>query len=48
MNTCERAFRKFEMYGFEFGGNYVHFRVNIPKKYSVTNAQIMLKSGSSK
>ena len=53
MNDCEEAFREFEKCGFEFGpvgfgGNHVHFRVNIPKKYSLQKAVIMLKSRSSK
>ncbi len=53
MNNCEAAFREFEICGFEFGpigfgGNHTHFRVNIPKRYSITNAEIMLKSRSSK
>ena len=53
MNICEAVFREFESCGFEFGpfgfgGNHVHFRVNIPKKYSILNAQIMLKSQFSK
>ncbi|MBU0758106.1 MAG: transposase [Nanoarchaeota archaeon] len=52
MNTCQEAFREFEKFGFEFGpigfgGNHTHFRVNIPKKYSILVAEIMLKSGSS-
>jgi REP element-mobilizing transposase RayT len=29
-----------------FGGNHVHFQANIPKKYSVMAAEIMLKSNS--
>ncbi len=53
MNDCILAFREFEKFGFEFGpigfgGNHVHFRVNIPKKYSIQNAEIMLKSISSR
>ena len=49
MNDCEEAFREFEKCGFEFGpigfgGNHVHFRVNIPKKYSVKATIIILKS----
>ena len=53
MNTCEEAFREFEKCGFEFGpvgfgGNHTHFRVNVPKKYSIEVAEIMLKSRSSK
>ena len=53
MNDCEAAFHELEMYGFEFGpigfgGDHTHFRVNVPKRYSITNAEIMLKSNSSK
>ena len=53
MNTCEAALRELESCGFEFGeigfgGNHTHFRVNIPKRYSVQIAEIMLKSRSSK
>lgn len=53
MDTCTAALREFEKFGFEFseigyGGNHVHFTVNVPKKYSVLNAIIMLKSRSSK
>ena len=53
MNDCEEAFREFEKYGFEFGpvgfgGNHTHFRVNVPKRYSIQIAEIMLKSRSSK
>ena len=52
IDTCTEAFREFEKLGFEFGefgfgGSHVHFLVNIPKKYSVQNAEIMLKSRSS-
>jgi len=53
MDDCTEALREFEKHGFEFseigyGGNHVHFSVDVPKKYSVLTAQIMLKSGSSK
>ena len=53
MNDCEEAFREFESLGFEFGeigfgGNHTHFRINLPKKYSIIDAEIMLKSRSSK
>ena len=53
MNDCEAAFREFESCGFDFGeigfgGNHVHFRVNVPKTYSIEDAEIMLKSRSSK
>ena len=53
IDTCTMAFRELEAHGFEFGtfgfaGNHVHFLANIPKRYSVTVAEIMLKSRSSK
>ena len=53
MDDCAAGFKEFEQCGFEFGpmgfgGNHVHFRVNVPKKYSMQNAVIMLKSRSSK
>jgi len=53
IDTCIGAFRELERFGFEFGdfgfaGNHVHFLVNIPKKYSVEVAEIMLKSRSAK
>jgi REP element-mobilizing transposase RayT len=48
---CEAGFRELEKYGFEFGnigfgGTHVHFSVNVPKRYSVTQAEIMLKRSS--
>ena len=51
IDTCTAAFREFETLGFEFGvfgfgGTHVHFLVNVPKKYSVEVAEIMLKSRS--
>jgi len=53
MNTRVEGFYELERFGFEFrdfsfAGNHVHFQVNIPKKYSVEVAEIMLKSWSSK
>ena len=53
INTCTQAFRDLERFGFEFGdfgfaGNHVHFQINIPKKYSLEDAEIMLKSYTSK
>ncbi len=53
IDNCIAAFREFEAHGFEFGeigfgGNHSHFRVNIPKRYSVMVAEIMLKSRSAK
>ena len=52
MDDCTLAFNEFEKHGFVFGeigygGNHVHFSVDIPKKYSVQIAEIMLKSRSS-
>ncbi len=52
MNDCEAAFREFEHCGFKFGpigfgGNHTHFRVDVPKRYSIEVAEIMLKSRSS-
>ncbi|MBI5697038.1 MAG: transposase [Thaumarchaeota archaeon] len=49
--ACAAGLRENEQYGFVFGpigfgGTHVHFRVDIPKKYSVTNAEIMLKRSS--
>ena len=53
MNDCEEALREFEHFDFEFGpvgfgGNHTHFRVNVPKRYSIQTAVTMLKSHSSK
>ena len=53
INTCTSALKEFEAHGFEFGtigygGSHVHFQVNVPKKYSIQTAEIMLKSRSSK
>lgn len=49
--ACEAGFRELEKYGFKFGpigfgGTHVHLRVNVPKKYSVMQAEIMLKRSS--
>ncbi len=51
IDTCSDALREFESLEFGilgFGGNHVHFDVDVPKKYSVEVAEIMLKSRSSK
>ena len=53
IDTCIGAFRELERFGFQFGEfgfaeNHVHFQVNIPKKYSLMTAEIMLKSWSAK
>ena len=51
IDACTRGFKELESCGFEFGpigfgGTHVHGRVNIPKKYSVEVAEIMLKQHS--
>ena len=53
IDTCIEGFLELERFGFEFGefgfaGNHVHLQVNIPKRYSVQTAEIMLKSYSAK
>jgi len=53
INACMAGFRELEAYGFEFGkfgfgGTHTHFAVNVPQKYSVLNAKIMLKSRAAK
>ncbi len=53
IDTCTEGFRDLERFGFEFGefgfaGNHVHLQVNIPKRYSVQTAEIMLKSHSAR
>ena len=49
--TCEAGLRENEKHGFKFGpigfgGTHVHFRADIPKRYSVMQAEIMLKRSS--
>ena len=53
INSCTSGFKELEAFGFQFGtigfgGTHVHFDVNVPKKYSVMVAEIMLKSRSAK
>jgi len=53
IDTCVQSFKEFEAQGFAFGeigfaGTHVHFLANVPKKYSITDAEIMLKSRSAK
>ena len=53
IETCKERFKELEHLGFEFGefgfaGNHVHFQVNIPKRYSVEDTEIILKSETSK
>jgi REP element-mobilizing transposase RayT len=52
IDACVEGFRELEALGFEFGkigfaDNHVHFSVNMPKRYSVEDAETMLKSRSS-
>jgi len=49
IDICIQAFHDLERLAFEFGDfgfalNHVHFLVNIPKRYSVETAEIILKS----
>jgi REP element-mobilizing transposase RayT len=49
IDICIQTFHELERFGFEFGDfgfalNHVHFLVNIPKRYSVETAEIILKS----
>src|SRR3989338_757603 len=51
IDACTRGFKELEAYGFEFGtigfgGTHVHGHVNVPQKYSVLKAKIMLKNRS--
>ena len=51
IDACTEAFRELEAFGFEFdelgfAGNHTHFLVNVPKRYSIQVAEIMLKSRS--
>jgi len=53
IDTCTEGFRELERFGFEFdefgfAGTHVHFPVNVPKRYSIQTAEIMLKSHSAK
>jgi len=53
IDTCTKAFKNLEQLGFEFGEfgfavNHVHFQVNVPKKYSVEDTEIILKSNTAK
>ena len=48
---CEAGLRENEKFGFKFGpigfgGTHVHFRVDVPKRYSKQQAEIMLKRSS--
>jgi len=53
IQVCEAGFKELERFGFEFGafgfaGTHVHFAVNVPEKYSMTNAKTILKTWSAK
>lgn len=53
IDTCTAGFKELEKFGFEFGVmefpvDHVHLSVNIPKRYSVQDAEIMLKDHSAK
>ncbi len=44
IDDCSSAFKEFERCGFEFGeigfgGNHVHFSLDVPKKYSIEVAE---------
>ena len=49
--VCEAGLRELESFGFRFGpigfgGTHVHLRVDVPKRYSKQDAEIMLKRSS--
>jgi len=53
IDTCTAAFREMEAFGFQFGeigfgGTHVHLQVDVPKRYSLEDATIMLKSRSAR
>ena len=48
IDTCKHRLKELESLGFEFADNHVHFQVNIPKKYSLEEAEIILKSETAK
>ena len=53
IDTCIAGFKELEAFGFEFGEmgfplNHAHISLNLPKKYSVSEAIGMLKSHSAK
>jgi hypothetical protein len=53
IDTRTEGFSELERFGFEFGefcfaGGHVHFQVNVPKSYSIKDAEIKQKSYSAK
>ena len=53
IDSCTAGFRELEAFGFQFGEfgfpvDHVHLSVNVPKGYSLRDADIMLKDHSAK
>lgn len=53
IDACVAGFRELEAFGFRFGqmsfpGTHVHFSADVPKRYSVKDAETMLKSHSAR
>ena len=53
VDSCTAGFKELERFGVEFGEfgfsvDHVHLSINIPKEYSLQDAEIMLKSYSAK
>lgn len=53
IDSCTAGFKELEKFGFEFGVmefpiDHVHLSVNVPKNYSLLDAEIMLKDHSAK
>ena len=53
IDSCMAGFKELEAFGFEFGEmafpiDHVHLSLNLPKKYSLQDALIMLKGNSAK
>ena len=51
IDTCTQTFHDLERHGFTFGElgfaeDHVHLQANVPKRYSIQSAEIMLKSHS--
>lgn len=53
IDSCKAGFKELEKFGFEFAvfgfaGSHVHFDADVPKKYSIQIAEIMMKGHSAK
>ena len=53
IDACVAGFRELEALGFRFGqmgfaGTHVHFSADVPKRYSIQDAETMLKSRSAR